>query len=263
LGATNSTGTSGANGGEDDGDPSSTHSRQRQRGLSKTNWGFRPEENDDKGGEAAFRNGNKGGDVDFKNENSKSVSSDDGAEINEEKPLQKTASMKPHGNGGQNDTNSKTHKTDVLEPHHQNEVTGDGDRTVVVLEAHHQDEATGDGDRTVKVLQAGNDASASAQIETLTSRTVVDGKGGDLEEQSNSTNTTNSQHLQPTPSHDALSSDYSVEHEWVKLFQSHQEDGLSNTVETHYFYHMQPGLYSFILHDEEGDGLCCKYRFGW
>jgi len=90
---------------------------------------------------------------------------------------------------------------------------------------------------------------------------------GDLRQSSNTSTTVNHMHPYHLSHHDGQASGddplSDTSHTWRTMFQSRLEDGKANTIEMHYLYGMKPGLYALVIHDAEGDGICCAHRYGW
>ncbi|CAB9507333.1 Plasminogen (Fragment) [Seminavis robusta] len=56
----------------------------------------------------------------------------------------------------------------------------------------------------------------------------------------------------------------SSDNQWSSIYSSPPAaKEHSSTLESKTFSNLKPGLYLFTLHDTEGDGICCDYRFGW
>lgn len=54
-----------------------------------------------------------------------------------------------------------------------------------------------------------------------------------------------------------------MDNQWTKVYSSDSLDQLSNTLQSKTLEHLKPGLYQITVHDSAGNGLCCKFRFGW
>jgi len=68
-------------------------------------------------------------------------------------------------------------------------------------------------------------------------------------------------HLLPSLNNTNLAASFDAKkHQWTKLFKSPHSSGESNTVETHYLYHMEPGLYAFVS-TEKRLRICLFIKF--